>query len=92
MITLYLKAVYDDVAESLKGFVPPNCSFIQASNGYTRCSIDGNTIIFFTPIQSCGMYHIVICNINENILKEWGMTYDELRKKEYESLLDLVFY
>lgn len=59
-----------------------NNTIHDSNNGYKYFEIDGLTITFFRPVKTSNdiLYHIVICELNQNELNELGVLYDDLLK------------
>lgn len=79
-----LKIVYQTISKSLIGQIPnPNGPFIDACNGYKRSALDGTTVVFFKKLPD-GIYNIVICELNESKLINYGISYDDLLAQKYD--------
>lgn len=70
--SMKLDIVYETVSNTLNGFHDPNSVVMHTGKEYDYYSITGNTVVFFKRLP-CEMYHIVLCEIDENILSEFGI-------------------
>ena len=77
------KICYDCYDYDLSKYIPPHAklSDIQESNnGFQYFNIDGNTITFFSPVESDEIiYRVVICEIDDELLGRYNLTYQDLQ-------------
>ena len=76
------KVVHDLFDYDLMKYVSPNLkdyTAFESINGYYYFDVDGLTITFFSPIESDELiYHIVICELEYEVIADLGQTYDSL--------------
>ena len=81
---LKLKVTFEHECEKLDGQLPPGEEILEARNGYKRTPLCGYTMIFFKQLPS-GMYHIVVCDIDEELekMEKLGFTYEDLKGYDF---------
>ena len=59
-----------------------NLTVHESVNGYNYFDIDGLTVTFFSPMNSDELiYHIVICEIDDDVINTYNVSYLELMRQ-----------